>query len=108
MLRVYISACNNGGYIKNKTCVPCQGHCKNSEPCNKLTGQCDHGCRNNWTGEFCEGVYAASLFFIIINLAIKVFEKKRLNTYFLSTDKLKNEKNCTFKKCTISIPFFYY
>lgn len=66
MLRVYISACYNGGYIKNKTCVPCQGHCKNMEPCNKLTGRCDHGCRNHWTGEFCEGVYAAFSFFIII------------------------------------------
>lgn len=56
----YISECD-GGYIRNKTCVSCQGHCKNGIPCNKLTGRCDNGCQNYWSGIFCDGVYAAQL-----------------------------------------------
>lgn len=49
--------CYDGQYIRNKTCVPCEGHCKNGVQCNKLTGRCDNGCQNYWTGKFCEGVY---------------------------------------------------
>lgn len=54
---IYISVCNDEEYIREKACVSCQGHCYNGEPCNKLTGRCDNGCQNYWTGTFCEGVY---------------------------------------------------
>nr|XP_022306516.1 receptor-type tyrosine-protein phosphatase alpha-like isoform X4 [Crassostrea virginica] len=46
--------CQDGQYISNKQCKPCQGHCKDGTPCNKLTGKCDNGCNNHWTGSFCE------------------------------------------------------
>lgn len=45
-------------YVKNKTCLQCHGHCKNGEPCNKLTGRCDNGCDHHWIGEFCQSTYA--------------------------------------------------
>uniref|UniRef100_K1PNZ9 Uncharacterized protein n=1 Tax=Magallana gigas TaxID=29159 RepID=K1PNZ9_MAGGI len=45
--------CDDGEYITNKTCVDCPGHCKDEAPCNKLTGMCDNGCANQWTGAFC-------------------------------------------------------
>nr|XP_022306522.1 usherin-like isoform X2 [Crassostrea virginica] len=46
--------CQDGLYISNKVCKPCQGHCKDGAPCNKSTGRCDNGCSNHWTGTFCE------------------------------------------------------
>ena len=46
--------CQDGQYISNKLCKSCQGHCKDGAPCNMLTGRCDDGCSNNWTGAFCE------------------------------------------------------
>lgn len=45
--------CTDGQYISNKICVDCPGHCKDEAPCNKLTGMCDNGCANQWTGTFC-------------------------------------------------------
>uniref|UniRef100_A0A8B8BYA1 Uncharacterized protein LOC111114367 n=1 Tax=Crassostrea virginica TaxID=6565 RepID=A0A8B8BYA1_CRAVI len=53
-LTVDCLACYDGQYIRDKMCVPCEGHCKNGIPCNKLTGRCDNGCHNYWIGEFCE------------------------------------------------------
>ena len=53
----YFSACDDGKYIHNRMCVQCPGHCKNGEPCNKLTGRCDHGCDTHWTGDFCQRMY---------------------------------------------------
>ena len=52
-----ISVCNDMQYVSNRQCVPCKGHCKDGSPCNKLTGRCDNGCSNHWTGEYCESVY---------------------------------------------------
>nr|XP_022310653.1 receptor-type tyrosine-protein phosphatase alpha-like isoform X2 [Crassostrea virginica] len=46
--------CKDMDYISNRTCVSCQGHCKDGSPCNKSTGRCDNGCQNHWIGEFCE------------------------------------------------------
>ncbi|XP_078327493.1 uncharacterized protein LOC111112924 [Crassostrea virginica] len=46
--------CQDGQYISNKLCKSCQGHCKDGAPCSKLTGRCDDGCSNYWTGTFCE------------------------------------------------------
>lgn len=45
--------CTDKQYISNKVCVDCPGHCKENVPCNKLTGMCDNGCANQWTGAFC-------------------------------------------------------
>lgn len=50
-----VSVCSDGTYISSRMCVRCPGRCKNGAPCNKLTGRCDHGCEDNWTGQFCEG-----------------------------------------------------
>ena len=55
--KINISACKDGQYISNRTCVSCKGHCKDGSPCNKLTGRCDNGCSNQWTGEYCECMY---------------------------------------------------
>nr|XP_034319545.1 multiple epidermal growth factor-like domains protein 11 [Crassostrea gigas] len=46
--------CPNGQFISNRACVDCPGHCKDGASCNKLTGMCDNGCANHWTGTFCE------------------------------------------------------
>lgn len=54
---IYVSECEDGEYIRERRCLPCQGHCKNGEPCNKLTGRCNNGCQNYWTGDFCEGMF---------------------------------------------------
>lgn len=53
---ITISACLDGQYLSNRTCVPCQGHCKDGSPCDKITGRCDNGCSNHWTGEYCESM----------------------------------------------------
>lgn len=55
---IFISVCDNGMYVKNKTYLQCHSHCKNGEPCNKLTGRCDNGCDHHWIGEFCQSTYA--------------------------------------------------
>nr|XP_022310265.1 uncharacterized protein LOC111115721 isoform X2 [Crassostrea virginica] len=56
--------CKDMEYIWNRTCVSCQGHCKDGSPCNKSTGRCDNGCQNHWMGEFCkvckDGFYGSS------------------------------------------------
>ena len=49
------SVCENGTYVKNNSCVYCQTHCRNGDICNKLTGRCDNGCANHWSGNFCQG-----------------------------------------------------
>lgn len=49
--------CDDGEYITNKICVDCPGHCKDGAPCNKLTGMCDSGCANQWTGTFCNCMF---------------------------------------------------
>lgn len=64
----YVSVCDDGMYIENKTWVHCQGHCKNWTPCNRLTWRCDKGCENHWTGEFCQRRY------IIYNYAYHAIE----------------------------------
>lgn len=46
--------CANGQYILNRECVNCSSYCKNYSLCNKLTGKCDNGCNNHWTGNFCQ------------------------------------------------------
>ena len=53
----YILVCGDGTYIENKTCIKCYGHCKNGTTCNKLSGQCEDGCDEYWTGEFCQSKY---------------------------------------------------
>nr|XP_022306150.1 multiple epidermal growth factor-like domains protein 10 [Crassostrea virginica] len=52
-LTVYCIDCQDGQYISNRQCIPCQGHCKIGAHCNKSTGLCDYGCENHWTGDFC-------------------------------------------------------
>ena len=32
----------------------CSGHCRDNDPCNKVTGQCDEGCAHGWYGQHCE------------------------------------------------------
>lgn len=54
---VYITVCLNGNFTSNKSCVACPGHCNNEAPCNKLTGMCDNGCSNHWSGTFCDSMY---------------------------------------------------
>lgn len=56
-VKTFFSVCPDTQYISNRKCVPCQGHCKGGEPCNKLTGRCDNGCQNYWTGDLCQSVY---------------------------------------------------
>ncbi|XP_065939059.1 laminin subunit beta-1 [Magallana gigas] len=46
--------CSNGTYISSGMCVRCPGRCQGGAPCNKLTGRCDQGCEDKWTGQFCE------------------------------------------------------
>nr|XP_022304830.1 receptor-type tyrosine-protein phosphatase alpha-like isoform X2 [Crassostrea virginica] len=53
-LTVDCLVCQNGQYISNRQCTLCKGHCKDRAPCNKLTGRCDNGCSNYWTGDYCD------------------------------------------------------
>lgn len=53
----FITVCEDGKYISNKVCVDCPGHCKDGSPCNKVTGMCDNGCANQWTGTYCNSGY---------------------------------------------------
>nr|XP_022307521.1 uncharacterized protein LOC111113519 [Crassostrea virginica] len=32
----------------------CSGHCRDNDPCNKVTGQCDGGCAHGWYGQHCD------------------------------------------------------
>ncbi|XP_034321050.2 uncharacterized protein [Magallana gigas] len=32
----------------------CKGHCRETIPCNHVTGMCDEGCAAGWVGMFCE------------------------------------------------------
>nr|XP_022305526.1 receptor-type tyrosine-protein phosphatase epsilon-like isoform X2 [Crassostrea virginica] len=32
----------------------CSGHCRDNDPCNKVTGRCDKGCTYGWYGQHCE------------------------------------------------------
>ena len=52
-----IAVCPDGQYISNRQCVPCPGHCVDGTPCDKLTGRCNDGCSNYWTGEYCESTW---------------------------------------------------
>lgn len=36
-----------------KIAQQCAGQCKDNATCNHLTGQCDSGCADGWTGENC-------------------------------------------------------
>lgn len=48
--------CGDGTYVFDDKCVKCHGLCKDSAPCNKSTGNCDNGCNDHWTGNFCDGM----------------------------------------------------
>ena len=52
-----------------------QSHCKSESPCNKLTGRCDRGCDNFWSGEFCQSMYTICLIdsFIVGMFLITLF-----------------------------------
>ncbi|XP_061180611.1 uncharacterized protein LOC133189226 [Saccostrea echinata] len=45
--------CDDGMYAFNGGCIQC-GHCKDDRPCDKRTGSCSSGCKENWTGDLCK------------------------------------------------------
>lgn len=53
---IFLVVCEDNQFISNKICVNCSGHCKDGTHCNKLTGMCDNGCANQWTGSFCNSM----------------------------------------------------
>lgn len=46
------SACRKGWYGVNCS-QQCEGHCRDNNTCNHVTGQCDRGCDAGWTGMMC-------------------------------------------------------
>ena len=32
----------------------CSGHCRDNDPCNKVSDQCDTGCDHGWYDQHCE------------------------------------------------------
>lgn len=55
--------CNFNSNTSKEECVFCLGNCKDDIPCTNLTGVCANGCKNYWTGEYCQGVQFVSFFF---------------------------------------------
>lgn len=47
------SECTEGVYGFNCS-RQCKGHCRETIPCNHVTGMCDEGCAAGWAGMFCE------------------------------------------------------
>lgn len=47
------TGCSEGWYGENCT-ERCVGHCQYGKTCNKVTGQCDSGCKSGWTGYMCD------------------------------------------------------
>lgn len=43
--------CLNGEYGEN--CSGKCGQCRYSQPCNTLTGKCPKGCKDGYTGTYC-------------------------------------------------------
>lgn len=41
------------GYYGLQCESKCVGHCKDSETCNHISGLCDNGCGDGWTGSNC-------------------------------------------------------
>ncbi|XP_056019858.1 multiple epidermal growth factor-like domains protein 10 [Ostrea edulis] len=41
------------GYYGLRCGSTCTGHCSDNLSCNHITGQCDYGCGNGWTGTHC-------------------------------------------------------
>lgn len=52
--RSNFSVCPDGTYIVSGVCEPCPRHCKIGTTCNKWSGRCENGCKNQWTGDFCQ------------------------------------------------------
>ena len=74
-VKTFFSVCPDRHFISNRKCVPCQGHCKGGAPCNKLTGRCDNGCQNYWTGDLCQSVYhsfKSNTWFCMLVISFKV------------------------------------
>ena len=81
IMYVSVSVCKDMEYISKRTCVSCQGHCKDGSPCNKSTGRCDNGCQNHWMGEFCKGKHICSFNFLIL----RTYSKVTLTIKFIKT-----------------------
>lgn len=45
--------CSEGLYGVNCS-QECKGHCREGVTCNHVTGLCDRGCADGWTGSDCE------------------------------------------------------
>lgn len=45
--------CIKGWYGDNCT-KQCEGHCRDGNTCNHVTGLCDGGCAAGWTGYMCD------------------------------------------------------
>lgn len=50
---MYIKKGCTPGYYGPKCKSKCFGYCKDNEPCNHISGLCDNGCYDGWTGENC-------------------------------------------------------
>lgn len=45
-------ACSNGKFGINCTHT-CSAFCKENTSCNYITGECDEGCQEGWSGPLC-------------------------------------------------------
>ena len=49
---VFFTECEDG-FNGLECSTECTGHCKDG-PCNHITGDCDKGCSDGWTGDHCD------------------------------------------------------
>ncbi|XP_062584810.1 protein draper-like [Saccostrea cucullata] len=47
------TVCDDGKYALNDRCEQC-GHCQGDTVCEKGTGRCPSGCKENWIGDICK------------------------------------------------------
>ena len=87
------SDCQDGQYISNRQCIPCQGHCKIGAHCNKSTGRCDYGCENHWTGDICN---CTCSFFFSLTTSMGLLDFAIVIQCFRSEKKCKIQISMTF------------
>lgn len=50
---IFYIECIEGWYGVNCS-QQCKGHCRGGTTCNHVTGLCERGCADGWTGSMCE------------------------------------------------------
>lgn len=63
LFRIFYIECIEGWYGVNCS-LQCKGHCRGGTTCNHVTGLCERGCADGWTGSMCEkGIHGDYFFF---------------------------------------------